>query len=177
MRRFGSIFLALVLIGGIIATPITLVALRRSHRRETARLIAQGQWEGPLSELEFDLQNPDGMRAVVVIDHGKELLFEGRMYDVMGWKKVGTRIRVTCIRDHKEDRLLQALAEHLAAQHGNFGPLGKKPVQAFHPQYLPHPPTPTPQEEHILPFYPAGRQALAEQYRPEPLPRPPRIAA
>lgn len=134
LRRIGLFLLLVVFVIGMGGYyPAFKIEQFMAHREAARRLAGQL----PLSELEV-IEVRAGSCDVTLEQEGQELLYQGKLYDVLRTDTVGATIRYYCVNDAKEDALFARL-DQLEQDAGNTGLMRKNSnlLKLFSLIYLP----------------------------------------
>ena len=74
--------------------------------------------------------------AIYWVKPEKEILFNGKLFDVKSYSKIGSSISLTGFFDHKEDKLVQQIVKLALQKNQSGSPLGQPAIKfLFFPAY------------------------------------------
>ena len=77
--------------------------------------------------------------AIYWVKPEKEILFNGKLFDVKSYSKIGSSISLTGFFDHKEDKLVQQIVKLALQKNESGSPLGQPAIKfLFFPAYAIH---------------------------------------
>ena len=67
--------------------------------------------------------------AIYWVKHGKEILFDGKLFDVKSFVTKGSNITLTGFFDHKEDKLVQQIVKLALQKNQSGSPFGQPAIK------------------------------------------------
>jgi hypothetical protein len=110
MKRVISSFLLFIFLFNILGYFIAFKAVQYNVRTEIAFEIKQGLNSNTLTKITV---NKNKLSLIDWKEAGSEMLYKGKLYDIVKSTENSTSITYYCLGDEEEERLLESLDEHI----------------------------------------------------------------
>jgi hypothetical protein len=114
LKKNTSIFLLLILVYNLVGLYLVFEILIQEAKRESVEHIALNLPENQLDVLVFNAAEFDSNNSGIEWEEeGKEFRYRDKLFDVVKIEQTGNSVKIYCINDVKEEKLLKMYCEYI----------------------------------------------------------------
>jgi hypothetical protein len=129
MKKLLSILFLFIFLFNLAGYYIVFTIMQQTARKEMKAFIKKNP---PLDKLERLVISDEKMNSPEIFkykDDNKEIIYNGKLYDIVCATKDGSNTIFYCINDKNEEQLFAGLNDHIKQNFEQNGPLKKRSIQ------------------------------------------------